>query len=291
MKNVLIIGGTGFLGSALASRLANEFVLTLPTRRPERARHLAVLPTARVVAANVHDSASLERLMCGQDVVINLTGILKGNFQRVHVELPDKIARAATTVGIPRLVHVSALASAADAPSAYLRSKAAGEVALRAAYPAVTIFQPSVIFGRGDAFLTLFAKLQRIAPVIPLACADARFQPVWLEDVVSAVCASLERPDSQGQTYPLCGPRQYSLRELVRYVGELSGYPRPVLGLPFALSILQAFLMEFLPNGPMTRDNVWSMQVPNVCAAGCSLPFGLPAMRLEAIAPQYLVQH
>jgi NADH dehydrogenase len=189
------------------------------------------------------------------------------------------------------LVHVSALASAADAPSAYLRSKAAGEVALRAAYPAVTIFQPSVIFGRGDAFLTLFAKLQRIAPVIPLACANARFQPVWLEDVVSAVCASLERPDSQGQTYPLCGPRQYALRELVRYVGELSGHPRPVLGLPFAFSILQAFLMEFLPNGPMTRDNVWSMQVPNVCAAGCSLPFGLQAMPLEAIAPQYLVQH
>lgn len=289
MKKILLIGGTGFLGGAIARRLASaDFALTLPTRRPERVRHLSVLPTVRLLAADVHDEATLARLMAGQDAVISLVGILRGDFQRAHVELPGKIARAAAAAGVPRLLHVSALAAAPDAPSDYLRSKAASEVALRAAYPQATIFQPSVIFGQGDAFLTLFAGLLKLAPVVPLACADARFQPVWIEDVVAAIVASLAHPESRGQTYPLCGPREYTLRELVAYAGQISGHPRPIIGLPFALSILQAFLMEFLPRAPMTRDNVWSMQVPNVCPAGCTLPFGLVATPLEAVAPGYL---
>jgi uncharacterized protein YbjT (DUF2867 family) len=289
MKNILVIGGTGFLGTALSSRLASaDFCVTLPTRRRERIRHLSVLPSAQVIEADVHDEATLVRLMAGQDAVISLVGILKGNFQRTHAELPGKIARAAVSAGVPRLLHVSALAAATDAPSEYLRSKAAGEAALKVAYPGVTIFQPSVIFGRGDSFLTLFAGLLKIAPVVPLACAEARFQPVWIEDVVAAVVASLDHPESRGQTYPLCGPRSYSLRELVAYAGQVSGHPRPIIGLPLGLAYLQARLMEFLPNGPMTRDNVRSMQVPSVCPAGCTLPFELKATPLEAIAPLYL---
>jgi NADH dehydrogenase len=289
LKNILLIGGTGFLGGALAHRLASaDFSLLLPTRRPERVRHLAVLPTARIVQADVHDEATLVRLMQGQDAVVSLVGILRGDFQRAHAELPGKIARAAAQAGVPRLLHVSALAAAPDAPSDYLSSKAAGEAALQAAYPAATIFRPSVIFGRGDSFLTLFAGLLRLAPVVPLACADARFQPVWVEDVAAAIVAALDHPESRGQTYPLCGPREYTLRELVAYAGAVGGHPRPIVGLPFALSILQAFFMEFLPNGPLTRDNVWSMEVPSVCPAGCTLPFGLQATPLEAVAPGYL---
>lgn len=289
MRNVLAIGGTGFLGSALARRLASaDFRITLPTRRPERVRPLAVLPTARIVEADVHDEATLARLMAGQDAVISLAGILKGDFQRTHVELPGKIARAARACGVPRLLHISALAAGADAPSDYLRSKAAGEAALKAAYPEATIFQPSVIFGRGDSFLTLFAGLLKVAPVVPLACPDARFQPIWVEDAVSAIVASLDRPESRGKVYPLCGPRAYTLRELVAYAGKVSGHPRPILGLPLSLANLQAWLMEFLPNGPMTRDNVRSMSVPSICPAGCTLPFGLTATPLEAVAPGYL---
>jgi NADH dehydrogenase len=289
MKNILLIGGTGYLGGAVACRLAGaDFCITLPTRRLERVKHLAVLPAVRVIEADVHDEATLASLMVGQDAVINLVGILKGNFQRTHAELPGKIGRAAHSAGVSRLVHISALAAATDAPSDYLRSKAAGEAALKAAYPEVTIFQPSVIFGRGDAFLTLFAGLLKLAPIVPLACPGAQFQPVWLEDVVSAVVASLDHPESRGQTYPLCGPRVYTLRELVAYTGKISGHPRPILGLPQSLSYLQAWAMEFVPNGPMTRDNVRSMSVPSTCPAGCVLPFGLKAMPLEAIAPQYL---
>lgn len=289
MRNVLLIGGTGFVGGALARRLAGaDFFVTLPTRRPERVRHLALLPTARILAADVHDAATLARLMAGQDVVVSLVGMLKGNFQRGHAELPAKIARAAQAAGVPRLIHISSLGAAADAPSEYLRTKAAGEEALRAVFPAATIFQPSVIFGRGDSFLTLFAGLLKLAPLVPLACPEARFQPVWIEDVVSAAVKSIDRPESAGQTYPLCGPREYSLRELVAYAGQVSGHPRPIVGLPLPLAYLQAFMMELLPNGPMTRDNVRSMQKPNVCPAGCTLPFGLKAAPLEAIAPGYL---
>ena len=289
MKNVLLIGGTGFVGGALARRLASaEYFITLPTRRRERAKPLTVLPTAQIVETDVHDEAALARLMAGQDAVISLVGMLKGDFRRGHAELPGKIARAATAAGVPRLVHISSLGAAADAPSEYLRTKAAGEAALRAACPEATIFQPSVIFGRGDSFLTLFAGLLKIAPIVPLACPDACFQPVWIEDVVSAVVASIGRPESKGKTYPLCGPKIYTLRELVAYAGKVSGHPRAILGLPLALSYLQAWFMEWVPNGPMTRDNVRSMQVPNTCPAGCTLPFGLVATPLEAVAPAYL---
>ena len=301
MRNILLIGGTGFLGTAMVRELARrpataDCCFTLPTRRRERAKHLLVLPTAQVVEANVHDPATLARLMAGQDTVISLVGILKGGegepygkgFARAHVELPRKIAAAAKAACVRRVLHVSALKAAADAPSGYLRSKAAGEAVLRDAGLDLTLFRPSVIFGPGDAFLTLFAKLARIAPVFPLAGAAARFQPVWVEDVAAAVADSLARSESIGAAYDLCGPTQYSLRELVSYAAAVAGHPRAVIGLPEAIAWLQAWAMEFIPNGPMTRDNIRSMRVASVCDSGCTLPFGRIATPLETVAPTYL---
>lgn len=301
MKNILVIGGTGFLGSAIVRELARrpasaDYSFTLPTRRREKAKHLLVLPTANVVDADVHDPRTLARLMEQQDAVVSLVGILKGGegepygagFARAHVELPKKIAAAAKAAGVRRVLHVSALKAATDAPSGYLRSKAAGESVLQGAGLDLTIFRPSVIFGPGDAFLTLFAKLAKIAPLFPLAGADARFQPVWVEDVAAAVADSMQRAESIGAAYDLCGPRQYSLRELVAYAAAVSGHPRAIIGLPEAVAWLQAWAMEFIPNGPMTRDNIRSMRVASVCESGCALPFGRIATALEVVAPTYL---
>ena len=299
--NILLIGGSGFVGSHLAARLcAIGHNVLVPTRRRERAKHLIVLPTVAVVEADVHDEAELLKLMRGQDAVINLVGVLQGGsgkpygagFARAHVELPRKIVRAAQKIGVPRLLHMSALGADARGPSAYLRSKADGEAAAFAVAPnvGVTVFRPSVIFGDGDSFLTLFARLLKRFPVMPLACPAARFQPVWVGDVVAAFCASLSRAESFGHGYNLCGPRVYTLRELVAYAGEVSGHPRPILGLPAALSYLQAWAMEFLPGAPLSRDNLRSMQVDSVCGGEACLPFELAATSLETVAPGYLAQ-
>lgn len=292
--NILVIGGSGFIGSAIVARLARRgFPITVPTRNREDARHLLVLPTVSVLVANVHDPAELARLCAGKSVVISCVGILQGGegqpygpgFARAHVQLPAKIAAAARAAGVDRIIHLSALQAASDGPSCYLRSKGDGDKALLAAQPdvAVTLLQPSVVFGVGDAFLNMFAKLLRTAPFFPLACADAQFQPVWVEDVARVVEACLDRPESRGQTYALGGPKVYSLRQLVEFCGAATGHPRPVIPLPSALGRLQAWALEHVPGKPMSRDNLRSMSLPSVCP-GEPLPFGLVPAAMEAIA-------
>lgn len=297
-RTVLLIGGSGFVGSRIAHHLSERGLrVVVPTRRRERAKHLILLPTVEAVEADVHDPATLRRLCAGQDAVISLVGILQSrrgtpygaDFARAHVELPTQIVAACRRTGVPRIVHLSALKSAADALSMYLRSKADGEAAIRAGAPdiATTIVQPSVIFGPGDSFLNLFADLARRLPMLPLACPDARFQPVYVDDVARVVAEALDNEGSFGKTYELCGPTVYTLRQLADYVGVLSGCRRPVIGLSPALSHLQARVMEWLPGAPMSRDNVDSMRVDNVCS-GCALPFGLAPTALEAVAPSYI---
>lgn len=300
-RNILLIGGSGFVGSHLAHLLAARGdSVTVPTRRRERAKDLIMLPTVEVVEADVTSASELARLAAGKDAVVNLVGILHSrngtpygrDFAQAHVELPKAVVVACARAGVARLVHMSALKADRGAPSQYLRSKADGEAAVMGAGKEVgwSIVRPSVIFGHGDSFLNMFADLARAFPVLPLACPQARFQPVWVEDVVATIAECLDRPEATGQRYDLCGPKVYTLRQLVEYVGGLVGRPRPIVGLSQGLSHLQALMLEFAPGGLMSRDNIASMKVDSVCE-GCTLPFGRSPMPLESIAPGYLAAH
>jgi uncharacterized protein YbjT (DUF2867 family) len=299
VSNILVLGGTGFVGRCLCEKLVERSGgggdrITVPSRHPDRAKVIQVLPTVEVVKANVHDEAELTRLVAGRDAVINLVAILHGDeaaFQKVNVELPRKLARACAATGVRRVVHVSALGNAADAPSLYLRSKAEGEAVLRQAGLALTVLRPSVMFGTEDRFLNLFARLQAVFPLMPLAGADARFQPVWVSDAAQAIVRALDRPDSIGETYECTGPRVYTLAQLVKLAGRWSGHERPVFPLPAVLGRLQAMLMEWLPGEPlMSRDNLDSMKVPNVARG--SHPgleaLGIQASALESVMPEWL---
>ena len=288
--NVLVVGGSGFIGRHLVAALAARGVrVTVPSRRRERAKHLILLPTVDVVEADVCAPGVLERLVAGRDAVINLAGILHGDFQHAHVELPQATVNACRAAGVKRLLHMSALGAARDAPSDYLRSKAMGEeAALAAADLDVTVFRPSVVFGPEDRFLNLFAQLARFLPVLALACPRAQFQPVYVGDVAQVMAAALGEKGTFGRRFDLCGPRRYTLRELMDYVCAVTGRRRLVVGLPHWASVAQAWLLEHLPGKLMTRDNVRSMQVPNICVDAGAVPPGLMPQSLEAIAPGYL---
>ncbi|MEN9397128.1 MAG: hypothetical protein RLZ81_1658 [Pseudomonadota bacterium] len=307
MKRVLMLGGTGFVGSHLCEKLARQgWLITVPTRRAANANHIQMLPGLQVIEADVHDPAALTRLLRGHDAVVNLIAILHGNearFNRAHVELPRTLARACAASGVKRLIHISALGvnglQPEAAPSMYLRSKGRGEAALvagaQASGLALTLLRPSVIYGEGDRFLNLFARLQRHLPVVPLAGANARFQPVWVEDVAQAIVRCLEDPATIGQTYNAVGPDVLTLRQLVQLAAQAGGVnhgrARAVLALPPALARLQAWLMEWAPGEPlMSRDNLDSMKVDNVANDPLpSLPdLGLAPASVFAVAPTYL---
>lgn len=292
ITNICVIGGAGFVGRHLCQQLAARgYRVRVPTRDRERAKALILLPTVDVVVADVQDPAALAALVQGCDALINLVGVLhdargKRGFAAAHVELARKVVAACRANNVRRLLQMSALAAAVDAPSAYLRSKGEAEMIVRESGLDFTIFGPSVIFGPDDSFLNMFACLLRALPVIALASPGARFQPVYVDDVAAAFVRALPDMKTFGQNYALCGPQRYTLRELVAYVGRITGQQRPILGLNRALSYCQACAMEWLPVKLMTRDNLRSMEIDSV--SDSVFPFGIKPQALEAVAPMWL---
>jgi len=292
-ETILVIGGSGFVGGHVVNRLAAiGHRVIVPTRRPVVANPLKLLPTVDLVDCDVTCPGVLARLVERASAVVNLVGILNesraATFAQAHVELPRSIVAACMSAGVRRLVHMSALNADPQGPSRYLRSKGECEALVAASGLDWTIVQPSVIFGREDRFLNLFAKLLRFAPVLPLAGADVRFQPVYVADAAECMARALTLDATIGKTYPLCGPQIYTLRELVRYVGSLTGTSPPIVALGPALARIQAIVLEHLPGSLMSRDNLASMTKDSVC--GCAFPaiFGIAPQPLETIAPDYL---
>ena len=295
---ICVLGGTGFVGKHLVSRLAAEgHHIRVLTRHRERHRELLVLPTLELIQADIHNETVLKKQFAGQDVIINLVGILnekKHNgtgFQKAHVQLAQKVVQACEANKITRLLHMSALnASAKKKISHYLLSKGQAEDLVHVINTLqVTSFRPSVIFGPGDEFFNRFYKLLRLTPfIMPLACPNARFAPVYVGDVVEAFVHSLHDARTIGQRYELCGPKVYTLKQLVQYTAGFIPFRRQIVGLSHALSKLQAYIMEYMPGKPFSVDNFNSCQVDSVCQKPIPEIFGITPHSLEEIVPYYL---
>jgi uncharacterized protein YbjT (DUF2867 family) len=298
---VTVFGGTGFVGHSLVAQLLNAgHSVVVPVRNRERGKFLAMQPNVRVEPYDSGSDADLARVMAGSGAVVNLVGILherkRGDFTRVHVALTERIVRsyAATSgAGARRYLHMSALGAGEEAPSLYQQSRAGAEAAVRKSNLNWTIFAPSVIFGAGDSFVSMFAKIIGVTPpFLPLVMprAGTLFQPVWVEDVSRAMTNSLTNSATFGQRYELVGPKRYTLREIVQHAGARLGRSGPVvISTPPPFGMLQALVLEKIPGGPlMSRDNVRSMQVPNVSEASWPA-FAAPApTAMETVTPTYI---
>ena len=299
LRTVCVLGGGGFVGRHLVSELTRRHFRTrVLTRRPQRHREVLVFPGCELVAADVHDRDSLASGFAGCDAVVNLVGILNQRpgtdmrFDGVHAALPEQIAQVCRKQGVQRLLHMSALNAAADAPSEYPRTKAAGEEAVHAAAGGaltVTSFRPSVIFGQGDGCYSRFATLLSLSPLVfPLACAEARMQPVYVEDVVRAMAGTLRDRAAAARRHDLVGPRVYTLREMVEYTAALCGLRRRIIALSDSASRLQARIMERLPGAPFSTDNLLSLSVDSVSDDNALPRLGVDPASVESIVPRYL---
>jgi NADH dehydrogenase len=298
MQTIAILGGTGFVGSILCEHLVRAgYQLKVLTRARLKARDLWLLPATDCLECNVYDEAALAAAFRDCDVVINLVGILNergdtgAGFRRAHVDLTRTVLAACTRAGVSRYLHMSSLNASPDGPSHYLRSKGEAERLVQQT-PSLhsTIFRPSVIFGAGDGLFQRFADLLRFAPILPLACAAAKMQPVYVGDVAEAFVNALHDNAAIGQRYDLGGPDVMSLHQIVRYVLATTGWHRLVLPLGHGLSRVMAEVMEHLPGKPFSRDNLRSASVDSVVPAEASglAALGCAQTPVGAIVPGYL---
>jgi NADH dehydrogenase len=299
-RSVCVLGGSGFVGTRLCAALARaDWRITVPTRNPVRAQHLAMIPSLRLIGADVHDPGQLAVLCERQQVVINLVGILNesgrdgSGFRRAHSDFAGKLIGACRRTRVDRLLQMSALNADADrGASHYLKSKGLAERIIREqSGPDLrwTIFQPSVIFGPGDDFVNRFAGLLRMIPAgLPLARPGARFAPVWVEDVIAALLRTLDDDATAGEIYQLCGPDRYTLREIVCLIRDELGLRRAVIGLPDWASRLQAAVCDFVPGKPFSTDNYRSLALDSVCSVNGLARLGIHPQSLTAMLPRYL---
>jgi len=293
-----VFGGSGFIGRYVVKRLAAQgYVIRVAGRDTERAKDL--MTTGRVAQVvplyvSLGNEATIQRAVEGADVVINLVGILTESkprdFQRIQGDGPARIAAAAAAAGVKHMVQISAIGADAASPSAYAKSKAQGEAAVRAALPGATILRPSIVFGSEDKFFNRFGAMAMMLPIMPVIHGATRFQPVYVGDVADAIAAAVSRPDAAGRTYELGGPRTYSFRELLAYILHETRRHRFLWDVPLGLARLQARLGELVPGKPFTRDQLIMLAKDNVATAGTPglAELGITPTPLELVVPEYL---
>jgi NADH dehydrogenase len=297
---VTVFGGGGFIGRHIVQRLAAAgHTIRIAGRDTERAARLCTMGGVgqiTPVAASITDEASSARAVAGADIVINLVGILfesrAGDFQRIQAEGAGRVARLAAAAGAKHFLHLSAIGADAGSQSLYAQTKAAGEAAVLAAFPSAIILRPSVVFGPDDQFFNRFAGLAAMLPFMPVVSGETRFQPVYVGDVADAAMAALADPSAAGRVFELGGPRVMSMRQVLRYILDVTGRRRPMIALPEGFVRLQARLGELLPTPPLTRDQLILLGKDNVVSPN-ALGFqalGIEPKAVEAIVPAYLAR-
>lgn len=293
-KVATVFGGAGFIGRYVVQRLAaQDYIVRIAGRDPLAARFLCTQGRVGQIVplrAAVTDAAAVARAVEGADVVVNLVGILHGDFDTVQAKGPGIVAQAAAAAGVRRLVHVSAIGADSASDSLYASSKGRGEAALRAAFPAATILRPSVIFGAEDNFFNRFAGMARLLPFMPVVSGDTKFQPVFVGDVADAVMAAVEREDAAGRTYELGGPRVMSMRDVLRFILDTTRRTKRMVDMPMGLMGFQARLLEKLPNPAVTTDQLKLLGRDNVVGEGMPglADLGIAPTSVEAVVPGYL---
>jgi uncharacterized protein YbjT (DUF2867 family) len=298
-RRTAVLGGSGFIGRYIVKRLAaGGDVVAVGCRNAEAAKFLRPMgDVGQVEPVNVaiDDEVVLPAFLGGSGALVACVGILRESgsqtFERVHHTGPALLARIAREAGVERFVHISAIGADSRSPSAYARTKAAGEAAVRDAFPTVTILRPSVVFGAEDQFFNRFAAMAAISPVLPLiGGGETRFQPVYVGDVADAVIKCLDDPATAGRTYELGGPKVYTFRQLLELLLNEIRRKRWFVDLPFGLAELQAKLMSILPNPPLTPDQVQLLKRDNVVSSGALTiaSLNIAPTPVEVIVPTYL---
>ena len=292
---IVLIGASGFFGGHLLRALtADKHECVVLTRAKVRRGTVGLQPGVTLEQADVYDPEALVEQFSGADAVVSMAGILNESggggkgFHRAHVDLVEGIIKACRQAGVTRLLHVSAL-NAGKGSSHYLKSKGEAEALLRSAEDInITIFQPSVIFGHGDAFFNKFAAMLSLAPALPLACPKSRLQPVFAGDVAAAMAASLDDPMTWGKTYEMAGPKIYTLQELVQWTAKTRGLRRWVIGLPGPLSAMMAAVMNLVPGKPLSWDNYQSLKTDNISDKNDFSYFHIEPRSIDMVVPDYL---
>ena len=298
VDTVTVFGGDGFVGRyVVQSLLKAGYRVRVASRNPKRGWFLkaqANLGQIAYAGADITRPETLEHAVGGAVAVVNLVGILKGDFDAVHRQGAANVAAAARAAGVQTLIHLSAIGADPESLSAYGRSKGEGEAAVRAAFPTATILRPSVIFGREDGFINRFAGLIRALPIVPVIRGTARFQPVFVADVAQTVTAAIAGASAHaGKTYELGGPEVMTMAALYRWIADATGYSPFLIEVPDEISGPLASLTGWLPGAPITRDQWLMLQSDNVVGAKAKglAALGVTPTPLGSVAPGWLIQY